>query len=134
MVCLSFWDMSCDPEFRILISVQKMWPYMGLSYWETSINLFFTPASLREVGLCLPKRKNLTKVIEIRDNQYKLCMYCHQNFFGGKNVWSDSATQTNHTLKCIFKRNWLIPTPPAISIKNLKKTIKTASSFVISAG
>ena len=27
LVCLSFWDMSCDPEFRILISVQKMWPY-----------------------------------------------------------------------------------------------------------
>ena len=26
LVCLSFWDMSCDPEFRILISVQKMWP------------------------------------------------------------------------------------------------------------
>ena len=24
LVCLSFWDMSCDPEFRILISVQKM--------------------------------------------------------------------------------------------------------------
>ena len=27
LVCLSFWDMSCDPEFRILISVQKMCPY-----------------------------------------------------------------------------------------------------------
>ena len=26
IVCLSFWDMSCDPEFRILISVQKMCP------------------------------------------------------------------------------------------------------------
>ena len=26
LVCLSFWDMSCDPGFRILISVQKMFP------------------------------------------------------------------------------------------------------------
>ena len=25
-VCLSFWDISCDPGFRILISMQKMWP------------------------------------------------------------------------------------------------------------
>ena len=24
LLCLSVWDMSCDPEFRILISVQKM--------------------------------------------------------------------------------------------------------------
>ena len=26
LVCLSFWDISRDPGFRISISVQKMWP------------------------------------------------------------------------------------------------------------
>ena len=27
LVCLSFWDISRDPDFRISISVQKMWPW-----------------------------------------------------------------------------------------------------------
>ena len=33
----------------------------------------------------------------------------------------------------IFKRNWLISSPPAISIQNLKKTMKMTQHFVISA-
>ena len=33
LVCLSFWDMSCDPEFTILISVQKMWPLASLFHF-----------------------------------------------------------------------------------------------------
>ena len=33
LVCLSFWDISSDPGFRISISVQKMWPFIE-SYWS----------------------------------------------------------------------------------------------------
>ena len=35
LVFLSFWDMSCDLQFRILISVQKMCPIVNLNkkYW-----------------------------------------------------------------------------------------------------
>ena len=41
LVCLSSWDMSCDPEFRILISMQKMWPYICCSELQTSIHHYF---------------------------------------------------------------------------------------------
>ena len=38
LVCLSFRDMSCDPEFRILISVQKMCPYIDCHYFLFNLN------------------------------------------------------------------------------------------------
>ena len=41
LVCLSFWDTSCDPEFRILISVQKMWPYV--KHWKSREKLQENP-------------------------------------------------------------------------------------------
>ena len=45
-----------------------------------------------------------------------------------KNWWPFCSEQLHrliiHQNAWIFKRNWLIPSPPAISIKNLKKTMK----------
>ena len=39
LVCLSFWDMSCDPEFTILISVQKRWPYINQEIYDTILSI-----------------------------------------------------------------------------------------------
>ena len=54
-----------------------------------------------------------------------------------KNWWpfcsEELHRQIIHQNARFFKRNWLIPSPPAISIKNLKKTMKMTWHFVISA-
>ena len=44
LLCLSFWDMSCDPEFRILISVQKMWPLV--EWYQKDLHCVITPQNL----------------------------------------------------------------------------------------
>ena len=74
------------------------------------------------------------RVMKMQDKRPTVAIYGH-GFPSIKRlvtflVWI--ATQTNHTSNRIFKKKWLIP-PPAISIQNLKKTMKMTWHFVISA-
>ena len=53
--CLSFWDVSRDPGFRILISVQKMWPLSKIKQYfhDPSVLLNKDETILAESACCV---------------------------------------------------------------------------------
>ena len=57
-----------------------------------------------------------TGAIETRDKRYKLLMYCHQYFFGGKYDLIQLHRQIIRQNDGISMRNSLKPSPPAFSI------------------
>ena len=66
LVCLSFWDMSCDLQFRISISVQKMCPLM---HHQTSSRapLFWAPLTS-----ALPKSERIMSATHFKIEEWRL--------------------------------------------------------------
>ena len=107
-----------------------------LPFWNSSGGITCTRRHRWTYGDGWQKRGECQQTLGIHSAQFALAladstnwppmpffMYCHQQKNDGH--WPEQLQrQIIHQNAQIFHRNWLIPSPPAISIQNLKNVMK----------